>query len=95
MVERLNKISGVSCRMPAGAFYAFPNVAGLFGKRAGQRPIAAAADLADYLLKEALVVVVPGEPFGSAHHIRLTYATSTDAIVRGIDRMQAALEKLT
>ncbi|MGH7166649.1 MAG: pyridoxal phosphate-dependent aminotransferase, partial [Nitrospiraceae bacterium] len=95
MVERLNKIPGVNCRMPAGAFYAFPNVAGVFGKRAGQVPITAAAELADYLLKEALVAVVPGEPFGSADHIRLTYATSTEAIVRGVDRMQATLEKLT
>ncbi len=95
MVERLNKIPGVSCRMPAGAFYAFPNVAGVLGKRTRQGPITAAADLADYLLKEAVVAVVPGEPFGSANHIRLTYATSTDAIVRGVDRMQAALEKLT
>ncbi len=94
MVERLNKIPGVTCRMPAGAFYAFPNVAGVFGKRAAQGPITAAADLADYLLKEALVAVVPGEPFGSAAHLRLTYATSAEAIVRGVDRMQAALEKL-
>jgi len=38
--------------------------------------------------------VVPGEPFGSAAHLRLTYATSAEAIVRGVDRMQAALEKL-
>ncbi|MDE3018392.1 MAG: pyridoxal phosphate-dependent aminotransferase [Nitrospirota bacterium] len=95
MVERLNKMPGVSCRMPAGAFYAFPNVAGLFQRRHGQTPIDTPAALAAYLLKEAQIAVVPGEPFGSTSHIRLSYATSTDAIARGMDRMEAALHKLT
>lgn len=95
MVERLNKMPGVSCRMPAGAFYAFPNVAGLFQRRHGQTPIGTPAALATYLLKEAQIAVVPGEPFGSTSHIRLSYATSTDAIARGMDRMEAALHKLT
>lgn len=95
MVERLNKMPGVSCRMPAGAFYAFPNVAGLLQRRHGQIPIETPAALAAYLLKEAQIAVVPGEPFGSAAHIRLSYATGTDAITRGMDRMEAALKKLT
>lgn len=94
MVERLNKMPGVSCRMPAGAFYAFPNVAGVFGRRHEQGPIASAADLAAYLLKEARVAVVPGEPFGSPSHIRLSYATNMDSVTRGLDRMQAALGML-
>lgn len=95
MVERLNKMPGVSCRMPAGAFYAFPNVASLFQLRPGQPPINTPAALAAYLLKEAQIAVVPGEPFGSASHIRLSYATGTEAITRGMDRMEAALKKLT
>ena len=95
MVERLNKMPGVSCRMPAGAFYAFPNVAGLFQRRHGQPPIDTPAALAAYLLKEAQIAVVPGEPFGSASHIRLSYATGMEAITRGMDRMEAALKKLT
>ncbi len=95
MVERLNKMPGVSCRMPAGAFYAFPNVAGLFQRRHDQTPIDTPAALAAYLLKEAQIAVVPGEPFGSTSHIRLSYATSTEAIARGMDRMEAALHKLT
>lgn len=94
IVERLNKMPGISCRMPAGAFYAFPNVAGVFGRRSDRGPIATAADLADYFLKEARVAVVPGEPFGSAAHLRLSYATSVEAIRRGLDRMEAALGKL-
>jgi aspartate aminotransferase len=95
IVERLNKIPGVSCRMPTGAFYAFPNISGLFGRKHAAGTIASAADLAAYLLQEAKVTVVPGEPFGSASHIRLSYATSLDAITRGLDRIEAAIRKLT
>lgn len=95
MVERLNAIPGVTCRLPTGAFYAFPNVAGLLGRQSAAGPIAAPADLAAYLLDEARVAVVPGEPFGSRSHIRLSYATSLDAIARGMDRMESALGKLS
>ena len=95
MVERLNKMPGVSCRMPTGAFYAFPNVSGLLTRRHPAGPIDSPADLAAYLLKEAQVAVVPGEPFGSTHHIRLSYATGMEAIARGLERMEAALKKLT
>jgi aspartate aminotransferase len=85
---------GVRCALPAGAFYAFPNVAGLFGRRGPQGPITTPADLATYLLNEAKIAVVPGEPFGSAAHIRLSYATSDEAIRTGMDRMAAALRHL-
>jgi aspartate aminotransferase len=95
MVSRLNAMSGVSCSMPTGAFYAFPNVSGLFNRAHAVGKIQAAADLATYLLQEAKVAVVPGEPFGSASHIRLSYATSMDAITRGLNRMESALGKLT
>ena len=94
MVERLNKMPGITCRMPAGAFYAFPNVSGLFGRRHEGGTIASAADLASYFLKEARVALVPGEPFGSASHIRLSYATSMEAISRGMDRMDQAIRLL-
>jgi len=94
MVERLNKISGVTCRMPTGAFYAFPNISGLFGRRHATGTIASASDLAAYLLQEAKVTVVPGEPFGSASHMRLSYATGQEAIIRGLDRIETAIGKL-
>lgn len=94
MVERLNKMAGISCRMPSGAFYAFPNVTGLLGRRHEGRAIASAADLAGFFLKEARVALVPGEPFGSASHIRLSYATSMEAISRGMDRMDEAIGRL-
>ena len=81
--------------MPTGAFYAFPNVSGLFSRAHAGGKIQTAADLAAYLLQDAKVAVVPGEPFGSASHIRLSYATSMEAITRGLDRMELALTKLT
>ncbi len=94
MVERLNKMPGVTCRMPAGAFYAFPNISGVLSRRGKDGRIASPADLATYLLKEATVAVVPGEPFGSQQHIRLSYATSMESIERGLGRIEAALNRL-
>lgn len=94
MVERLNAMPGVTCPLPTGAFYAFPNVSGLFDRMHAARSIQTPTDLATYLLQEAKIALVPGEPFGSTSHIRLSYATSMDAIVRGMDRMEAALSKV-
>ncbi len=95
MVQRLNAIPGVSCRMPGGAFYAFPNIGGVLGRTGPNGPVASPQALANYLLKESHVAVVPGEPFGSQHHIRLSYATSMDTITKGLDRIAAAFAKLT
>jgi aspartate aminotransferase len=94
MVERLNKINGVTCRMPNGAFYTFPNIAGILHRRAKGVLLASASDVATYLLKEAKVAVVPGEPFGSGDHIRLSYATSMEAIERGLSRIEQAFQQL-
>ena len=85
----------MTCRMPTGAFYAFPNIGGILGRRGQDGPIPSPQAFADHLLKHAHVAVVPGEPFGSKQHIRLSYATSMDAIQRGLDRIAAAVEKLT
>ena len=95
MVERLNNMPGVTCRMPTGAFYAFPNISGLLSKRWKDQPIGSAANLATFLLNEAQVALVPGEPFGSDIHIRLSYATSMEAIERGLTRIEAAIRRLT
>jgi len=95
MVERLNAMPGVHCRTPTGAFYAFPNVSGLLGRQSPQGQLATPADLANYLLQEFQVAVVPGEPFGSTQHIRLSYATSMETIVRGMNRLDAAFKQLT
>jgi aspartate aminotransferase len=95
MVSRLNTMPGVSCPMPTGAFYAFPNVRPLLGRHGPGGTINTPTDLAQYLLREAKVAVVPGEPFGSPHHIRMSYATGMDTIRRGLDRLETAFAKLT
>lgn len=94
MVDRLNGMRGVMCRMPGGAFYAFPNISGVLRRHGPDGPVNTPQELATYLLRHAQIAVVPGEPFGSQQHIRLSYATSMDAIQRGLDRIAAAFEAL-
>lgn len=94
MVERLNKITGVRCAMPKGAFYAFPHVGRLIGRRAPDGPLASATELAGYLLKEARTALVPGEAFGAPEHLRFSYATGMQNIVAGLDRIDDAIRRL-
>ncbi len=95
MVERLNKIAGVRCPMPQGAFYAFPHIGPFLGRRSAEGPIADSTALAAYLLKEARAAVVPGEAFGAPEYLRFSYATGMDKIVAGLDRIDEALRRLT
>ncbi len=96
IVDGLNALPGVSCVTPRGAFYAFPNVSGLFGRRApGQDvPLRGSVDVAAFLLEQARVAVVPGVDFGSDAHVRLSYATSDALIREGLARMDAAVREL-
>jgi aspartate aminotransferase len=84
VVGGLRAIPGVRCTMPEGAFYAYPNVSEFFG-RGGLR---SASDVAGRLLREAHVATVPGEGFGTAEHIRISYATSGGELDRGLERMR-------
>jgi aspartate aminotransferase len=94
IVDRLNSIAGIRCLKPEGAFYVFPNVSGLFGKASNGKKLSSPCDIADYLLEEAKVAVVPGEDFGSKEHIRFSYATSMKDIEKGCKRIQEAVAKL-
>jgi aspartate aminotransferase len=94
IVERLNKIEGVSCSLPKGAFYAFPNISSYFGRMAPSGPIQNSIDLSTYLLEAAHVAVVAGQPFGDDRYIRLSYATGMDRIKMGLDQIEGALQKL-
>jgi len=95
MVDRLNAMPGVSCFKPSGAFYAFPNVSGVYGRKAGSLTIADSSTFAQYLLESVNVAVVPGVAFGADENIRLSYATSFANIEKGLDRIQKAIEALT
>jgi aspartate aminotransferase len=95
MVERLNKIPGVQCTMPQGAFYAFPHVGRLIGRRSASGAIGSSSALARYLLQEANVATVPGEAFGAPDHLRFSYATGMDKIAEGLERIERVVLNLT
>ncbi|MBN1622266.1 MAG: pyridoxal phosphate-dependent aminotransferase [Endomicrobiales bacterium] len=92
IVERLNKIQGVKCFNPNGAFYVLPNVDGLLGKKYDGKPISSSMELAEYLIDKAQIAVVPGDPFGAPGYLRLSYATSFENIKVGLDRFENAVK---
>lgn len=94
MLERLLTMPGITCTRPGGAFYLYPNISAFFGKAYQGQVLHSSTDLADLLLKEAKIAVVPGEAFGTPENIRLSYATSMDSIRIGMDRMAEVLNKL-
>ena len=94
IVEALNRIPGIRCALPGGAFYVFPDVSGLFGKTCLGGPLASSSDVTAFLLETAQVAVVPGVDFGSDRHIRLSYATDIESIRRGLARIEAAVRSL-
>ena len=95
MVERIGRIEGMSCMLPEGAFYLFPNIAPLYGKKYKGAAIEGSDSFAAALLDEMKVAVVPGSGFGADECIRLSYATSMDNIERGLDRIEEFVSKLT
>jgi aspartate aminotransferase len=94
IVDGLNAIDGVSCRVPEGAFYAFANVQALIGKQAGGKRLETDLDVAGYLLESARCAVVPGTAFGAPGFVRISYATSNDMIREGLSRIGDAVAKL-
>ncbi len=94
IVDRLNKMKGVSCFSPLGAFYAFPNFSSYYGKSYQGKKISNSTELADFFLDVARVAVVPGVEFGADAFERLSYATSMEHIREGLDRIEESLKKL-
>jgi len=86
LVPRLNRIPGFTCAPPAGAFYAFPNVAGCF--RDGRR---GSLELCEYLLDRAGVAIVPGSAFGADDHVRISFAASRQTLAEALDRIEEAV----
>ena len=92
MFKRINSIEGLSCLNPQGAFYIMVNIKKLFGKKIKGRTINNSMDFADVMLDEANVALVPGIGFGAEGYVRMSYATSMENIVEGLDRIQNAIE---
>ncbi len=93
MVERLNKMKGISCLSPSGAFYAFPDVIKILEKdiEYNGKKIKNSFDLSDFILKEAEVALIPGSAFEAEGYLRLSYATSMEDIKEGLDRIENIL----
>ncbi|EOD24900.1 putative aminotransferase [Emiliania huxleyi CCMP1516] len=95
VVGRLRGMAGVSCPVPQGAFYVFPTVSAFYGRTA---PSGAAphdsTSLCDYLLREEHLALVPGAGFGAPGCVRISYATSMEALQEAMDRMERGLAKL-
>ncbi len=87
----LDGIDGVTCPLPEGAFYVFPSVRGVLGRRIAGRTPASSAELAELILDEAEVAVVPGEAFGAPGYLRLSYALGDDDLREGATRIAELL----
>ena len=93
MHEMLSAIPGVTCVEPEGAFYAFPSFAGVLGRELRGRRPATTVELAELLLDEAKVAIVPGEAFGAPGYARLSYALGDDELVEGLNRITKLLSE--
>ncbi|KQS73869.1 pyridoxal phosphate-dependent aminotransferase [Modestobacter sp. Leaf380] len=91
IVDMLRQIPGVACPEPQGAFYVYPSVKALLGREIAGRTPQTSVELAELVLEEAEVAVVPGEAFGTPGYLRLSYALGDDDLVEGITRMQRLL----
>ncbi|MFZ5939647.1 MAG: pyridoxal phosphate-dependent aminotransferase [Bacteroidota bacterium] len=94
VLDRLNRVEGIRCNVPGGAFYVFPDVSAWFGKKFGERKIANSSDLAMYLLEEGHIATVPGSAFGAEGCIRISYANSDENLMKAMDRLRDALAAL-
>ncbi len=90
VVARLNTIPGLTCAMPKGAFYAYPNISSAFGKSGIKNSL----DFAEKLLEKVSVAAVPGAAFGTDNYLRISYATSMAELERGLDRIDEFMRGL-
>jgi aspartate aminotransferase len=93
IVSGLRAIPGLTCTLPDGAFYAFPNVSRYLGRYIGDTAVHTSSELAAYLLEEAQVAVIPGEAFGADRYLRLSFAASLPRIEEGLARIGEALAR--
>ena len=96
LTDKLNTLPGISCKMPQGTFYAFANISGLCGRRTPEgHSLDGSVDVANFFLAHAHVAVVPGLDFGSDRHVRMSFGIGEELIREGVDRMGAAISRLS
>jgi aspartate aminotransferase len=91
MFERLSAIPGVTCPEPEGAFYAFPRMTDVLGRDLGGRRPTSTLELAEVVLDQAKVAIVPGEAFGAPGYVRLSYALGDTQLEEGVARLAKLL----
>ena len=94
IVELLNELPDISCAIPGGAFYVFPNFEKYLGKKGNGKLLKDTFDISEYILEAAKVVTVPGDGFGAPGHIRFSYATDSTTIEEGVSRVAVALKNI-
>ena len=94
IVARLNEIDGVTCSMPGGAFYVFPRVSALYGRKYKGKEIRGSDGFVEFALESAGVAMVAGSGFGADDYVRLSYATSVEVIEKGMARLAEAIAAL-
>ena len=94
IVELLNELPDISCAIPGGAFYVFPNFEKYLGKKGNGKLLKDTFDISEYILEAAKVVTVPGDGFGAPGHIRFSYATDSMTIEEGVSRVAVALKNI-
>ncbi len=96
VVEMLSEIDGIICPKPEGAFYVYPSIAGLIGKKTPEgKVIENDLDFCTYILESEGVAAVHGEAFGLSPHFRVSYATSDEALIEACKRIKRACEALS
>jgi aspartate aminotransferase len=95
LVNGLNAIKGIKCRLPEGAFYVFPDFGELIGKNYKGHPITGSVKLSEILLEDFKVAAVPGEPFGAEGFLRMSFATSDAVLTKSLERIAAFVAALS
>ena len=91
IVSLIREVPGLEVNKPVGAFYIFPECSSYFGKHYGEQTIETSTDLAIFLLEVGHVATVAGDAFGAPEYIRLSYATSEENIIEGVERIKRVL----
>ena len=94
VLDMLSEIPGFKTNVPNGAFYIFPDITAFFGKTDGETTINNSSDLCIYILNQVHVALVPGEAFGDANCLRISYAAANEVLIDAMERIKKAVSRL-
>ena len=94
MVKKINNMQGIKCNKPLGAFYVFADISQLFGTSIDNQEITNSIEFCKALIEKGEVAVIPGAAFGADNYIRISYATSLENIIKGLDKIEIFINNL-